>query len=252
MERPSSTAATMVAKLSSASTMSDASLATSVPAMPMATPMAACLSAGASLTPSPVMAVTSPLSLRILISACLSRGSVREKTIDLEWLVSSALRFSSGSAKKSAPVKERSATGSSASRMPISRAIASAVGLVSPVIITTRMPAVAHEAMAGFTSGLAGSLMPQRPTKTISRSRRTRLDRSVSCAFAGCDGPSYSAKSPTSSRIAMASTRSGRDAMAFTRPSTSARCASVIGTVEPSARRACVQRASTDSGAPLQ
>jgi hypothetical protein len=41
MERPSSTAATMVAKLSSAKIMSAASLATSVPEMPIAIPMAA-------------------------------------------------------------------------------------------------------------------------------------------------------------------------------------------------------------------
>src|SRR3954466_377607 len=54
--RPSSTAATMVAKLSSASTMSAASLDTSVPVMPMAMPMSAVFRAGASLTPSPVMA----------------------------------------------------------------------------------------------------------------------------------------------------------------------------------------------------
>ena len=39
--RPSSTAASMEAKLSSVSTMSAASLATSVPVMPMATPMSA-------------------------------------------------------------------------------------------------------------------------------------------------------------------------------------------------------------------
>ena len=52
MERPSSTAATMVAKLSSARTMSAASLATSVPAMPMAKPTSARLSAGASFVPS--------------------------------------------------------------------------------------------------------------------------------------------------------------------------------------------------------
>ena len=56
--RPSSTAASMEAKSSSVSTMSAASLATSVPVMPMATPMSACLRAGASLTPSPVMATT--------------------------------------------------------------------------------------------------------------------------------------------------------------------------------------------------
>ena len=49
---------TMVEKLSSARTMSEASLATSVPAMPMATPMSASFSAGASFTPSPVMAAT--------------------------------------------------------------------------------------------------------------------------------------------------------------------------------------------------
>lgn len=49
-------AATMVAKLSSTRIISDASLLTSVPVRPMATPMSANLSAGASLTPSPVMA----------------------------------------------------------------------------------------------------------------------------------------------------------------------------------------------------
>ena len=54
--RPSSIAFTMLAKLSSSSTMSAASLATSVPAMPMAMPICAAFSAGASLTPSPVTA----------------------------------------------------------------------------------------------------------------------------------------------------------------------------------------------------
>jgi len=54
--RPSSTAASIVAKSSSVSTMSAASLAISVPARPIATPMSAFRSAGASLTPSPVMA----------------------------------------------------------------------------------------------------------------------------------------------------------------------------------------------------
>jgi hypothetical protein len=58
--RPSSTAATMVAKLSSASTMSAACFDTSVPVMPMAMPMSAFFRAGASLTPSPVIATTAP------------------------------------------------------------------------------------------------------------------------------------------------------------------------------------------------
>src|SRR5881397_1179645 len=60
MARPSSTAATMVAKLSSVSTTSAASLETSVPVIPMATPMSAVLSAGASFTPSPVIATVAP------------------------------------------------------------------------------------------------------------------------------------------------------------------------------------------------
>src|SRR5665647_3797866 len=60
MPRPSSTAATIEAKLSSVMTMSETSLVTSVPVMPMATPMSASLTAGASLTPSPVMATISP------------------------------------------------------------------------------------------------------------------------------------------------------------------------------------------------
>ena len=58
--RPSSTAATIEAKLSSASTMSAASFETSVPVIPIATPMSAFFRAGASLTPSPVMATTAP------------------------------------------------------------------------------------------------------------------------------------------------------------------------------------------------
>ena len=61
--RPSSTALTMLAKLSSSSTMSAASLATSVPVSPIAIPMCALFSAGASLTPSPVTATTCPLRL---------------------------------------------------------------------------------------------------------------------------------------------------------------------------------------------
>ena len=58
--RPSSMALTMLAKLSSSRMMSAASLATSVPDRPIAMPMSAALSAGASLTPSPVTATTSP------------------------------------------------------------------------------------------------------------------------------------------------------------------------------------------------
>ena len=56
--RPASIATTIVAKLSSVSTIVDASRATSVPERPIATPMSATRRAGASLTPSPVIATT--------------------------------------------------------------------------------------------------------------------------------------------------------------------------------------------------
>ena len=61
MVRPPRTAATIVAKLSSARTMSAASRATSVPVWPIAIPTSAWRRAGASFTPSPVAATTAPL-----------------------------------------------------------------------------------------------------------------------------------------------------------------------------------------------
>ena len=70
----------MEAKLSSVSTMSDASLATSVPVMPMATPMSACLSAGPSLTPSPVMATTWPRACSASTRRSFCSGVTRAKT----------------------------------------------------------------------------------------------------------------------------------------------------------------------------
>ncbi len=72
MTLPSSIAAIMVAKLSSSSTIDEASLVTSVPASPIAMPISASLTAGASLTPSPVMATMFPALLRALtiISLC--------------------------------------------------------------------------------------------------------------------------------------------------------------------------------------
>ena len=77
IDRPTSTAATMVAKLSSASTMSAASLDTSVPVMPMATPMSAVFSAGASFTPSPVIATVMPSRCRASTIRSLCSGLTR-------------------------------------------------------------------------------------------------------------------------------------------------------------------------------
>ena len=90
----------MVAKLSSVRIMSAASLVTSVPVMPIATPMSARFSAGASLTPSPVMATTLPWRLRVSTRRTLSSGATRATTP-----ISSSCRSSSSScsAANSAP-----------------------------------------------------------------------------------------------------------------------------------------------------
>ena len=72
--RPSSTALTKEAKLSSVKIISDASLATSVPVIPIATPISAFFNAGASFTPSPVIAVTNPLFWNVVIILILCSG----------------------------------------------------------------------------------------------------------------------------------------------------------------------------------
>ena len=55
--------------------------------------------------------------------------------------------------------------------MPSSRAMATAVSLWSPVIITGRMPAAKHCSTAPRTSGRGGSIMPMSPAKVSPRSR---------------------------------------------------------------------------------
>ena len=69
-----------MAKLSSVRIITAASLETSVPVMPMATPMSAVFRAGASFTPSPVMATTLPFSLSSRTSRTLSSGATRATT----------------------------------------------------------------------------------------------------------------------------------------------------------------------------
>ena len=144
--RPSRTAATMVAKSSSVSTMSAAALATSVPARPIATPTSAALSAGASFTPSPVMATTSPCSCQASTMRILSSGETRAYTEKPRTLSTSS---SSDMAASSRPVTTRPPS----PRSPIWRAMAPAVAAWSPVIITVRMPARRASAMARAASG---------------------------------------------------------------------------------------------------
>ena len=70
----------MVAKLSSVRTIVAASLVTSVPVTPIATPMSALRSAGASLTPSPVIATTSPRACSARTMRILCAGDTRATT----------------------------------------------------------------------------------------------------------------------------------------------------------------------------
>ena len=122
MIRPSSTAATMLAKLSSVRTMSAVSLETSVPVIPMATPMLARFSAGASFTPSPVMATTCPLALKASTIFVLCWGETRQKTPTWSTMEASSswlILFNSGPVRTRPPGVNR----------PISLATASAVSL---------------------------------------------------------------------------------------------------------------------------
>jgi hypothetical protein len=81
MLRPHLIAVTVEAKLSLRMIMSDASLATSVPAIPIAKPTSAFLRAGASLVPSPVTATTCPISFKPSTRTYLSSGVERPRTL---------------------------------------------------------------------------------------------------------------------------------------------------------------------------
>ena len=78
--RPSFTAAVIDAKLSSARIISAASLVTSVPLIPIATPMSAFLSDGASFTPSPVIATICRLAWIAFTRRSLCSGLARANT----------------------------------------------------------------------------------------------------------------------------------------------------------------------------
>mmetsp|Transcript_34918 Transcript_34918/g.84503 ORF Transcript_34918/g.84503 Transcript_34918/m.84503 type:complete len:210 (-) Transcript_34918:2077-2706(-) len=176
----------MVEKLSSANTISDASLDTSVP-VPMATPIAACWSAGASLTPSPVIAGISLRLCSIWTNRCLSAGSALQKTILSFFKISNC--SSSDFKKNSRPSNALSESlDASPSKMLTSLAIAIAVSRASPVIIMTRIPALVHRVMLSATSGRAGSLIPTMPTSVSPLSISLYLEGSFSngCFEASC------------------------------------------------------------------
>ena len=69
------------------------------------------------------------------------------------------------SSSNSRPVKAFAVTSSSCLKMPMRRQMATAVPLLSPVIMMTRMPACRHSFTEEATSILGGSSMPTQPTK---------------------------------------------------------------------------------------
>ena len=153
---PSSTAETIVAKLSSVSITSAASFATSVPTIPIAQPISAVFSAGASLTPSPVIATISPFACHAFTILTLCSGDTLAYTLYfLIFFVNSSSVISSNSLPVNASL--------SFSNIPKAFAIAIAVILWSPVIITVFIPAVLHLCTASFTSSLGGSIIPTIP-----------------------------------------------------------------------------------------
>ena len=122
MFRPFSTALTIVAKLSSVSTIAAASFATSLPVIPMATPISDCFSAGASFTPSPVIATIFPRSCHARTIRILCSGETLAYT---EMFGTNSWSSSSVMSSMTAP----SQASDIFSRIPIRFAMAAAVTL---------------------------------------------------------------------------------------------------------------------------
>ena len=176
MPRPSRTASTMVLKLSSARIILALCLVTSVPVMPIATPMSAVLTAGASFTPSPVIATILPCRCSDSTIFSLCSGATRAYTEISRVALSNAR--SSGSSSSWTPVSTLPLKSSapaalpfrSVSMMPRSLAMRAAVSGWSPVIMTVRMLARCASATESRTSVRGGSMMPTIPTQIKSLS----------------------------------------------------------------------------------
>jgi hypothetical protein len=121
----------------------------------MATPMWADFKAGASLTPSPVMATIWPSALRAFTRPSFCSGATRANTFTPRILRCSSAPVSEAS---SAPVITLALLSS-----PIFCAMLLAVPGKSPVIITTRIPAVWHSRTASGTAGRIGSARASNP-----------------------------------------------------------------------------------------
>ena len=148
-------------KLSSNITIFPASLAASVP-LPMAKPTSARFNAGESLTPSPVMPTTRFISWHSRTILDLSVGSARAIT-----RICGIIRFTSSSDILFNWADEI-ALSSGFCKGPASFAMATAVSSLSPVIMTTCIPASCTSRIASFASLLTSSRIPTRPIRTTS------------------------------------------------------------------------------------
>ena len=135
-----------------------------MPVIPIAIPMSAFFSAGASFTPSPVIATMWPFRLSVSTSRTLSSGATRAITPISPICASSS---SSDIAWNSAPLIARPG-------MPSSFAIAAAVTAWSPVIILIWMPASCAVAIAVFAADRGGSTMPTSASTVMPSSSGSR------------------------------------------------------------------------------
>ena len=141
--------------------MSEASFATSVPAMFIEKPTSAAFRAGASLVPSPVTATVSPISLRRRTRTRLSSGEERARTCSLGMIsrCSCLLIFLNSGPSIARPPGVK---------MPHSFAIAFAVLMLSPVTMRGNTPAMMQSATDSETPLRSGSWIPTRPRNVMS------------------------------------------------------------------------------------
>lgn len=140
MFRPHITARTILLKLSSRSMMSAASFAISVPAIPIANPMSAFFSAGASLVPSPVTATTWPSQRRPVTRVYLSCGLERARTSSRSMIRENSFMFLTTSSRISSSFAAlRESLGQSHS------AVSHFLQTVPPVIASNSLPSIIRD-----------------------------------------------------------------------------------------------------------
>lgn len=183
---PYLTAVIMLEKLSSNKIIPAASLATYVPAIPMANPISAFFKAGASFVPSPVIATTFPICFKPVAKVYLSSGEDLARTLNsLTIFLNSSIFYTNSlssfstffnsptlslnyfpSITKNSPGSPLSGFSYTAGIILASFAMAVAVSVLSPVTIRTMMPALLQLVTASGIPSFRGSLIPANPSTT--------------------------------------------------------------------------------------